>query len=93
MCCLFADETALAISPCNFLHKLYAPSCCVRVQQQNISTNLGGFLSPLIVGYLAKHFGWQWGLMAPGMFGLAAGTLLLFALADKPEDTGVRFSH
>jgi hypothetical protein len=26
--------------------------------------------------------------MAPGMFGLAAGTLLLFALADKPEDTG-----
>jgi MFS family permease len=56
--------------------------------QQNISTNLGGFLSPLIVGYLAKHYGWQWGLMAPGMFGLAAGTLLLFALADKPEDTG-----
>lgn len=55
---------------------------------QNISTNLGGFLSPLVVGYLAKHFGWQWGLMAPGMFGLAAGTVLLFALADKPEDTG-----
>jgi MFS family permease len=55
---------------------------------QNISTNLGGFLSPLIVGYLAKHFGWQWGLMAPGMFGLAAGMVLLFALADKPEDTG-----
>ncbi|WIA10980.1 hypothetical protein OEZ85_011139 [Tetradesmus obliquus] len=54
----------------------------------NISTNLGGFLSPLVVGYLAKHFGWQWGLMAPGMFGLAAGTVLLFALADKPEDTG-----
>lgn len=39
-------------------------------------------------GYLAKHFGWQWGMMAPGMFGLAAGLVLLFALADKPEDTG-----
>ncbi len=42
----------------------------------------------LHAGYLAKHFGWQWGMMAPGLFGLAAGVVLLFALADKPEDTG-----
>jgi sugar phosphate permease len=68
------------------LHTITLPHTLAPLQ--NISTNLGGFLSPLIVGYLAKHFGWQWGLMAPGMFGLAAGTLLLFALADKPEDTG-----
>ncbi|KAF8068291.1 uhpC [Scenedesmus sp. PABB004] len=54
----------------------------------NISTNLGGFLSPIIVGFLAKHYGWQWGMMAPGLFGLAAGTVLLFVLADKPEDAG-----
>lgn len=39
-------------------------------------------------GYLAKRFGWQWGMMAPGAFGLVAGFLLLFALADKPESAG-----
>eukprot|EP00879_Flechtneria_rotunda_P019730 GHRR01020732.1.p1 GENE.GHRR01020732.1~~GHRR01020732.1.p1 ORF type:complete len:403 (+),score=123.10 GHRR01020732.1:420-1628(+) len=54
----------------------------------NISTNLGGFLSPLVVGYLANHYGWKWGMMVPGMFGLGAGLLLLAALADKPEDAG-----
>lgn len=27
-------------------------------------------------------------MMAPGVFGLGAGLLLLFALADKPEAAG-----
>lgn len=39
-------------------------------------------------GYLAKHYGWKWGLMAPGAFGFAAGLVLLLALKDKPEDAG-----
>lgn len=54
----------------------------------NISTNLGGFLSPIVVGALCKSYGWKWGMMAPGAFGLAAGMVLLMTLRDKPEDAG-----
>jgi dipeptide/tripeptide permease len=25
-------------------------------------TNLGGFMSPIVVGSLAKYYGWQWGM-------------------------------
>lgn len=39
-------------------------------------------------GALCKSFGWKWGMMAPGAFGLAAGMVLLAALRDKPEDAG-----
>jgi sugar phosphate permease len=42
----------------------------------------------LCAGALCKSFGWQWGMMAPGAFGLAAGMVLLVALRDKPEDAG-----
>lgn len=51
-------------------------------------SNLGGFLSPILVGAVAKHYGWQWGMWAPGMIGLVMGTALLFTLKDKPEDAG-----
>jgi sugar phosphate permease len=42
----------------------------------------------VVSGALCKSFGWQWGMMAPGAFGLAAGMVLLLALKDKPEDAG-----
>lgn len=54
----------------------------------NISTNMGGFLSPIIVGYVANHYGWQWGMWAPGAFGLLMGAAVLFALKDSPEQLG-----
>jgi MFS family permease len=54
----------------------------------NISTNLGGFLSPIIVGYVASSFGWQWGMWAPGLFGLLMGAAVMMALKDSPEELG-----
>lgn len=54
----------------------------------NIAHNLGGFLAPLIAGGFAKSMGWQWGMWAPGIIGMAVGTLVLFTCKDKPEDIG-----
>lgn len=40
------------------------------------------------VGYAAANFGWQWGMWAPGAFGLIMGVAVLFALKDSPEELG-----
>lgn len=39
-------------------------------------------------GTTAKRFGWQWGMWAPGIFGLAMGLVLLGMLKDSPEAAG-----
>ena len=46
----------------------------------NIGANLGGFLTPVVVGYVAKHYGWQWGMWAPAAAGLAVGFFTLAAV-------------
>ncbi|KAG1676380.1 hypothetical protein FOA52_001175 [Chlamydomonas sp. UWO 241] len=54
----------------------------------NIAHNLGGFAAPLIAGGFAKSMGWQWGMWAPGIIGLAVGVFVLLTCKDRPEDIG-----
>eukprot|EP00898_Chlorokybus_atmophyticus_P000707 jgi/Chlat1/1637/Chrsp127S08673 len=52
------------------------------------SNNVGGFAAPLLAGYAAKHYGWRWGMYAPGLVGIVVGLLLLTAMKDSPESQG-----
>jgi len=54
----------------------------------NIGANVGGFLTPIIVGTMAKHYGWQWGMWTPGLMGLALGLFALEVVKDSPEQAG-----
>jgi len=54
----------------------------------NTGANMGGFLTPVIVGYTAKHFGWQWGMWVPGAIGLSLALFTLAAVKDTPEEAG-----
>lgn len=54
----------------------------------NTGANLGGFLTPVAVGYIAKQFGWQWGMWAPGAAALAVGFFALAAARDSPQAVG-----
>ncbi|KAJ9520251.1 hypothetical protein QJQ45_030275 [Haematococcus lacustris] len=54
----------------------------------NAGANMGGFLTPVAVGYLAKQFGWQWGMWAPGLAGAVLAVFALYAIRDSPEAAG-----
>jgi OPA family sugar phosphate sensor protein UhpC-like MFS transporter len=45
----------------------------------NIAHNTGGFTAPLIAGGCANALGWSWGVWAPGLIGLAVGSMVLLA--------------
>jgi len=55
----------------------------------NASTNIGGFLIPLIAGSIAARYGWRWGMRAPGVIALAMGVLCYFTMSDSPEKLGL----
>eukprot|EP00871_Galdieria_phlegrea_P000985 jgi/Galph1/1888/GphlegSOOS_G578.1 len=52
----------------------------------NTSHNTGGFLIPLIAGYCATRFGWNYGMIAPGILALFISILLYTGIRDKPSD-------
>lgn len=52
------------------------------------SNNVGGFLAPLLAGTAARHYGWRWGMYAPGVVGIAVGLLILLIMRDSPESIG-----
>lgn len=52
------------------------------------SNNVGGFLAPLLAGTAARHYGWRWGMYAPGIVGIAVGLLILLIMKDSPESVG-----
>ncbi|GAX77747.1 hypothetical protein CEUSTIGMA_g5190.t1 [Chlamydomonas eustigma] len=54
----------------------------------NTGANMGGFLTPLIVGWAANHWGWQWGMWVPGAIGLTLALFCLAAVKDSPELAG-----
>ncbi len=62
---------------------MLVPSCHDGLNSTHVCLRLS-----LFTGTVAKHYGWQWGMWAPGAFGLVMGTVLLFVLKDKPEDAG-----
>ena len=54
----------------------------------NIAHNLGGFAAPVIVGYVAKEYGWRWGMWAPGTIGLVMAAVVYLAVKDSPQAAG-----
>ncbi|CAN8077126.1 unnamed protein product [Agarophyton chilense] len=55
----------------------------------NTSHNTGGFLIPLLAGYCARAFGWQYGMIVPGVISIFMGLFLFNRLRDSPEAVGL----
>lgn len=55
----------------------------------NTSHNTGGFLIPLLAGYCARAFGWQYGMIVPGIVSICMGFILFNRLRDNPEAVGL----
>ncbi|KAI0562762.1 Sugar phosphate transporter [Gracilaria domingensis] len=55
----------------------------------NTSHNTGGFLIPLLAGYCARAFGWQYGMIVPGVISIFMGMFLFNRLRDNPEAVGL----
>lgn len=55
----------------------------------NTSHNTGGFLIPLLAGYCARAFGWQYGMIVPGLVSIVMGLVLFNRLRDSPEAVGL----
>ncbi|KAG1666222.1 hypothetical protein FOA52_011522 [Chlamydomonas sp. UWO 241] len=54
----------------------------------NIGANVGGFVTPLLVGSVASAWGWQWGMWVPGCIGLSLALFSLAVVRDSPEEAG-----
>lgn len=55
----------------------------------NTSHNTGGFIIPLLAGYCARAFGWQYGMIVPGITSIIMGAFLFNRLRDNPEAVGL----
>lgn len=55
----------------------------------NTSHNTGGFLIPLLAGYCARAFGWQYGMIVPGIVSIGMGLILFNRLRDNPQVVGL----
>jgi MFS transporter, OPA family, sugar phosphate sensor protein UhpC len=55
----------------------------------NTSHNTGGFLIPLLAGYCARAFGWQYGMIVPGCIAIVMAAFLYNRLRDSPESVGL----
>lgn len=55
----------------------------------NTSHNTGGFVIPLLAGYCARSFGWQYGMIVPGVVSILMGLFLYNRIRDDPEVVGL----
>lgn len=55
----------------------------------NTSHNVGGFLIPYIVVFLAAHWGWRYGMYVPGILCILGGIVLINRLSDVPRSLGL----
>lgn len=55
----------------------------------NISLNVGGGLSPIIVGTVVAASGWRFGLVVPGVIAVCMGLISYFVIADSPKEAGL----
>ncbi|CAE8649378.1 unnamed protein product, partial [Polarella glacialis] len=49
------------------------------------SINVGGFLIPFFAGGLAQSRGWRYGMLGPGVLGLATAAICYALMSDGPE--------
>ena len=55
----------------------------------NTSHNVGGAVIPILAGWLAMQYGWRYGMIVPGIIGIAVGLLICVFLRDRPESMGL----
>lgn len=55
----------------------------------NTSHNTGGFLIPLLAGYCARAFGWQYGMIVPGCIAIVMSFFVYNRLRDDPTVVGL----
>eukprot|EP00190_Bangiopsis_sp_CCMP1999_P006922 CAMPEP_0198723326 /NCGR_PEP_ID=MMETSP1475-20131203/846_1 /TAXON_ID= ORGANISM="Unidentified sp., Strain CCMP1999" /NCGR_SAMPLE_ID=MMETSP1475 /ASSEMBLY_ACC=CAM_ASM_001111 /LENGTH=569 /DNA_ID=CAMNT_0044484417 /DNA_START=141 /DNA_END=1850 /DNA_ORIENTATION=- len=55
----------------------------------NTSHNTGGFLIPLVAGYCVRAFGWQYGMIVPGIVAIIMGFFLFDRIRDNPGEVGL----
>mmetsp|Transcript_11434 Transcript_11434/g.19587 ORF Transcript_11434/g.19587 Transcript_11434/m.19587 type:complete len:634 (+) Transcript_11434:330-2231(+) len=55
----------------------------------NTSHNTGGFLIPFLSGYAVRNFGWNYGMILPGVIAIVMGLFLFNRIRDSPEAVGL----
>lgn len=55
----------------------------------NISLNVGGFLSPVVVGAVASRAGWRWGVLLPAFIAIVTGFVAYVAIRDSPAQVNL----
>lgn len=53
------------------------------------SHNVGGFLIPIVAGYISYYWGWRYGMYIPGALCIIVGFLLINRLRDTPQSLGL----
>ncbi len=54
-----------------------------------VSQNVGGFLTPWVVGLCLSYFGWRYAMFIPGMVCIVMGFILINRLVDVPRSLGL----
>jgi OPA family sugar phosphate sensor protein UhpC-like MFS transporter len=55
----------------------------------NTSHNVGGALIPILVSFVASHFGWRNAMYTPGVLCILGGLFLINRLRDTPRSLGL----
>lgn len=53
------------------------------------SHNVGGFIIPLLAGFCAVNFGWQYAMIVPGIISIIMGLVLIERMRDVPRSIGL----
>ena len=55
----------------------------------NTCINVSGALLPVLIGFIAIHWGWRFGFFIPGVIAVIVGVVLLLRLQNKPTTLGL----
>ena len=55
----------------------------------NTSHNVGGAITPVIIGIVSENYGWRMGMFVPGALAILLGMYLCWQLRDRPQVIGL----
>ena len=55
----------------------------------NTSHNLGGAIIPIVIAFIAHHYGWRFAMLIPGLLAIVVGFFLINRLRDVPQSLGL----
>jgi len=55
----------------------------------NSSSNIGGFIIPLLAGSIASSYGWRMGMLVPGAIAVVMSIFCMATMSDSPEKLGL----